>query len=132
MTPTTYLVLCTYAGSALGWSHPWAVPATHPFPLQVEGAVYVVEDKDGRCCYVGSVNRRAGGLADRLAEHLDDPGKRSSWHHVWVVPLRSHTTEVEVRRIEGVIGAHLGPYMSRRLPSPRPPLRRSPLPVGQL
>jgi hypothetical protein len=131
MTPTTYRVLCGYAGPALSRPHPWPVPANRPFPLQIGSAVYVIEDGDGRCCYVGSVNRRAGGLAQRLAEHLDDPAKRSVWHHVWVVPLISPIAEVEVRRIEGVIGAHLGPYLSRRLPSPLPSSRRSVCAVSQ-
>jgi hypothetical protein len=124
MTPATYGVLCSYAGPSLWWSHPWPVPAAVPFPLQVESAVYVIEDADGRCCYVGSVNRGCGGLADRLAEHLDDPAKRSRWQAVWVVPLTPSTSGTEVRRIEGVIGAHLGPYLSRRLPVPRPPAAR--------
>jgi len=133
MNLATYQVLCAYAGPSLRWRHPWPAPAAMPFPLRVESAVYVVEDADGRCCYVGSVNRGAGGLADRMAEHLGDPAKRSVWHAVWVVPLLPGTAETEVRRIEGVVGAHLGPYGARRLPLPRPFAGRAgqaPLPVG--
>lgn len=119
MNSTTYRVLCAYAGPQLLWSHPWPVPAVTPFPLDVAAAVYVVLDVDGGCCYVGSVRRGSGGLAGRLSEHLDDPAKRARWHCVWVVPLRPDTVDAEVRRIEGVVGAHLGPYGSRRLPLPR-------------
>lgn len=74
MNPTTYRTLCSYAGSRLLWSHPWPVPAVVPFPLHVPIGVYVVVDDDDRCCYVGSVCRSSDrGLADRLAEHLEDP-----------------------------------------------------------
>lgn len=122
MNPTTYRTLCSYAGSRLLWSHPWPVPAVVPFPLHVPAAVYVVVDDDDRCCYVGSVYRRSDrGLADRLAEHLEDPAKRVLWHIVWVLPLHPHTGRPEVRRIEGVVGAHLRPHGSRRLPVPQPP-----------
>lgn len=122
MNPTTYRIISSYAGRWLSWSHPWPLPAVLPFPLRVTAAVYVVIDGEGRICYVGSVCRGPGsGLADRLAEHLDDPDKRARWQAVWVVPLRPHTAPAEVRRIEGVIGAHLQPYGSRRLPMPRPP-----------
>ncbi len=120
MNRTTYRVLCSYAGSSLSWMHPWPMPAVVPFAVQAAAAVYVVEDDAGRCCYVGSVSRGPGGLADRLAEHLDDPAKRACWHTVWVVPLRPETGVAEVRRIEGVVGAHLGPYLSHRLPIARP------------
>lgn len=120
MNPTTYRVLCAYAGPQLLWSHPWPLPAVTPFPLSVGTAVYVVLDVDGLCCYVGSVRRGSGGLAGRVTEHLSDPAKRARWHTVWVVPLCPDTGETEVRRIEGVVGAHLGPYGSRRLPHPRP------------
>lgn len=122
MNVTTYQVLCTYAGPALSWPHPWPVPAVVPFPIEAAAGVYVIEDDTGMCCYVGSVSRGPGGLADRLTEHLDDPYKRALWHRVWVIPLQPDTAVHEVRRIEGVVGAHLGPYLSRRLPAPHPPL----------
>ena len=134
MNATTYHVLCTYAGDALLWSHPWPVPAALPFPLAVASAVYVVLDGDGRCCYVGSVRRVTGTLADRLAEHLADPVKRALWHTVRVVPLRPDVTATEARRVEGVVGAHLGPYGSRQLPAPRLPrrsLRRAAVEMGE-
>jgi hypothetical protein len=117
---TTYRVLCSYAGLSLSSCHPWPVPAVVPFPVRAAAAVYVVDDETGRCCYVGSVRRGPGGLADRLADHLGDPTKRARWHTVWVMPLRPETPVAEVRRIEGVVGAHLGPYLSSRLPVPRP------------
>lgn len=122
MNLTTYRVLCAYAGPALSSPHPWPVSAVVPFPVKAAAAVYVIEDDAGRCCYVGSVCRGPGALADRLAEHLDDPYKRARWHRVWIIPLRLDTAVHEVRRIEGVVGAHLGPYLSRRLPVPSPPL----------
>ena len=121
MNSTTYHVLCSYAGPRLLRPHPWPVPAVLPFPLHFTTAVYVVVGGDGRCCYVGSVGRRAGGLAERIAEHLSDAAKRATWHTVWVLPLRADTVLPEVRRIEGVVGAHLRPHRSRRLPVPRPP-----------
>ncbi len=121
MNSTTYHVLCSYAGSGLLRPHPWPVPAVLPFPLKFTTAVYVVLGDDGRCCYVGSVDRATGGLAGRIAEHLSDPAKRATWHTIWVVPLRPGTALAEVRRVEGVVGAHLRPNLSRRLPAPRPP-----------
>lgn len=92
-----------------------------PFPQQFTTAVYVAVGDDDQCCYVGSVARTAGGLAERIAEHLRDQAKRAMWRTVWVVPLRPDTVLAEVRRIEGVVGAHLRPHRSRRLPVPRPP-----------
>jgi hypothetical protein len=92
-----------------------------PFPLNFSTAVYVVFDDVDRCRYVGSVCRGLRGLADRLAEHLADPAKRALWHTVWIIPLRPGTVASEVRRIEGVVGAHLQPHGCHRLPVPRPP-----------
>lgn len=120
MNINTYEVLCSYAGTRLFRPHPWPVPAGRPFPLDFTSAVYVVIGGDGRCCYVGSVCRTSGGLSDRIAEHLNDPTKYLKWHSIWVLPIRSDTPLSEVRRIEGVVGAHLGPYGSHRLPPPRP------------
>lgn len=121
MNRLTYRVMCEYAGPALLASFAWPVALTLPFPLAVTSAVYIVVDARGRCHYVGSVRRANGGLGSRLAEHLADAKKRSTWHAAWVIPLRPETPEAEVRRIEGVIGAHLGPYASRQLPVPKPP-----------
>lgn len=121
MNSITYHTLCSYAGPRLLRRHPWPVPAVVPFPLLFSTAVYVVLGEDGRCCYVGSVCRTAGGLANRIAEHLGEPAKRTTWHTVCVVPLRPDTPPAEVRRIEGVVGAHLGPRRSKRLPTPGVP-----------
>jgi len=121
MNATTYRILCGYAGPGVMAAWPWPMPVSIPFPMEVGTAVYVVVDAEGRTCYVGSVRRDSGGLASRLAEHLSNPAKRATWHTVWVVPLRPEVPTAEVRRIEGVIGAHLGPYASRQLPTPRPP-----------
>ncbi len=121
MNSTTYRVLCSYAGPYLVRRHPWPVPAAEPFPLVFSTAVYIALDAGGRCCYVGSVCRAVGGLKDRVSEHLGDPAKRTIWHVIWVLPLVAGTPSHEVRRIEGVVGAHLGPALSRRLPSARPP-----------
>ncbi len=127
MNVTTYHVLCRYAGSHLWWSHPWPLPAAVPFGLQAGSAVYIVEDASGNCRYVGSVCRGVGGLAARIAEHLTDPIKCELWHRVWVLPLRPETPEVEVRRIEGVVGAHLPRLGSQRLPRARPAPKRNAL-----
>ena len=91
MNSTTYHVLCSYVGSRLLRPHPWPVPAVLPFPLHFTTAVYVVVGDDGRCCYVGSVGRTVGGLAERIAEHLRDTAKRAMWQTVWVLPLRQDT-----------------------------------------
>jgi hypothetical protein len=117
----TYHTLCAYGGIAVVAPHPWPVPAAIPFPFESAAAVYVVVDGEGRPCYVGSVRRGKGGLAERMAEHLADAAKAARWHSVWIIPLRADTLASEVRRLEGVIGAHLGPYASRRLPSPAIP-----------
>lgn len=121
MNSTTYRILCSYAGSYLVRPHPWPVPAAEPFPLEFSTAVYIALDAGGQCCYVGSVCRAIGGLRERVAEHLGDPVKRATWHMIWVLPLVADSPRDEVRRIEGVVGAHLGPAFSYRLPSPRPP-----------
>ena len=123
MNRSEYRRLSVYAGSGLLRPHPWPVPATVPFPLRFEAAVYVAVDAEDVCRYVGSVSRPDGGLAARIAEHLDDPVKRQRWRQVWVLPLRPELTRSEVRRIEGVVGAHLGPTDSVRLPTPYPPIR---------
>jgi hypothetical protein len=114
---TTYGVLAAYAGAALSASCPWPVTATTPFPMDANPAVYVAIGIDGRCCYVGSVARQGEtGLADRIAAHLRQPHKARTWQEVWVLPLLPGTPRSEVRRIEGVVGAHLGPKGSVRLP----------------
>lgn len=124
MNSLTYESLSRYAGGALAWSHPWPTSATVPFPVDPAAAVFAAFDRDDRCCYVGSVKRSAGsGLADRIAEHRADRRKRVLWHRVWVLPLRPDTRSREVRRIEGVVGAHLGPWASCRLPAPLPARR---------
>jgi hypothetical protein len=120
---SSYYTLCSYAGRHLLRTHPWPVPATDPFPLRFTAAVYVAVSVDDGICYVGSVSRPNGGLAARVSEHLADPVKRSAWHSLWVVPLLPETDRREVRRIEGVVGAHLRPLRSRRLPRPAPPSR---------
>lgn len=127
LTKSDYQAMVRYAGSHLASVRPWPVPATTPFAYRCSVAIYIVCDVGQRCCYVGSVARRKhGGLESRIAEHLADHTKRSTWHTVWVLPLREDTPIVEVRRLEGVVGAHLGPRASRRLPKPRPPYRQLP------
>ena len=119
MNVSDYRRVCDYAGRRLARSHPWPVPATVPFPLNPRAAVYMACDATGACRNVGSVARGPGsGLAARIAEHLADPRKRAAWDHVWMLPLHSDTPLGEVRRLEGVIGAHLGPLDNVRLPRP--------------
>jgi len=116
---TTYDIMCRYAGPWLSRPHPWPIPAEAPFPLDPSTAVYAVFNLTGHCCYVGSVARSGGsGLGDRVAEHLGDQRKRVTWRDVWVLLLHPDTPRREVRRIEGVVGAHLGPTASLRLPQP--------------
>ncbi len=117
MNRATYRALAAYAGSALAQPCPWPVTATTPFQMEANPAVYLAVDIDDRCCYVGSVARQGGtGLADRIAAHLRQPHKARTWQEVWVLPLLPGTPRSEVRRIEGVVGAHLGPKGSVRLP----------------
>lgn len=124
MNATTYHDLCSYAGSRLWWPHPWPLQAATPFGLQVGSAVYIVEDATGNCRYVGSVCRDVGGLAVRIAEHLNELTKCQSWYRVWVLPIRPETPEIEVRRVEGVVGAHLPRLGFQRLPRALPADRR--------
>ena len=120
MNSTTYEIICMYAGPWLSRPHPWPIAATLPFALAAPAAVYAAFDGGDSCCYVGSVDRSTPrGLGDRIAEHLNDQRKRANWDHLWVVPLRPGVPRQEVRRIEGVVGAHLGPSSSLRLPRPR-------------
>ena len=122
MTAEDYEALVAYAGRHLARPHPWPVPACIPFPLDPRAAVYVAEDNQGRCRNVGSVARGpSSGLAGRIAEHLSDPAKRAVWHWIWVLPLHPNTMEAEVRRLEGVVGLHLGPLDNCWLPRAAPP-----------
>ena len=121
MNSFDYKLLIAYAGRHLAWAHPWPVPASVPFSLNPEAAIYVACDVEGTCRYVGSVTRAQGfGLAGRIAEHLGEFEKRRLWHTIWVLPLHAETPVDEVRRIEGVAGAHLGPSDNKWLPQPRP------------
>lgn len=119
MNVVDYRAVCRYPGVHLARAHPWPVAASLPFPLNPHAAIYMACDTAGRCRNVGSVARGPGsGLAARIAEHLADPKKRAVWDHIWVLPLRLDTTLAEVRRLEGVVGGHLGPTDNAWLPSP--------------
>jgi hypothetical protein len=125
-----YRTVCDYAGRRLARAHPWPVPARVPFPLNPQAAVYMACDASGACRNVGSVSRGPGsGLATRIAEHLGDPRKRAVWDHIWVLALHPDTPLAEVRRLEGVIGAHLGPVDNVRLPRPERRPRRTVVPT---
>lgn len=121
MDRSDYERVARYAGHHLQRAHPWPVPAAVPFPLDPNAAVYMACDTSGRCLNVGSVARTGSGLAARIYEHLSDPRKRRTWNHVWVLLLKDETPVAEVRRLEGVVGAHLGPTANRWLPKPAPP-----------
>jgi len=123
VTKHEYEVLAGYAGRHLLRSYPWPIRLGFPFPLPWGRAVYAVYDAEGNCRNVGSVARASGGLACRLREHLTDPVKRSTWAVVYAIPLEDSTPEAEVRRLEGVIGAHLRPRDNRWLPAARPPIQ---------
>lgn len=119
-----YEVLAGYAGRYLSRSHPWAVAVAVPFPLSCGCAVYAAYDTEDICRNVGSVARiYPGGLGQRIREHMADPAKRNTWTMLYVFPLSETTPLVEVRRLEGVIGAHLHPIDNRWLPAARPPGR---------
>jgi hypothetical protein len=118
VNPTLYRVLCAYADSYLLRPHPWPIPAISPFPVHFTTAVYIAVGPDGQCQYVGSAWRPNGAMSERIAEHLRDPVKRATWHAIWVIPLQPDMPRAEVRRLEGVVGAHLRPRQSRRLPAP--------------
>jgi hypothetical protein len=98
---------------------PDAVPyglATGPSTVPGDGpVVYVVGSLTNDVAYVGS---SMTGAAGRLRAHLRESGKRRTWRSVWLIPLRPETPEIEVRRIEGRVGARLCPIGSRRLPRP--------------
>jgi hypothetical protein len=114
-----YAGLTSYAGGWLSEHVPRPFPVDQLDHLDVASGVYVVEDALDRVRYVGSVCRpgNSRGIACRLREHLRDPGKRLTWHHVWVVPLREDTPRRIVRAVEGAVGAELTPVGNLRLPS---------------
>lgn len=122
MNAALYRQVARYAGRHLSYLRPFPVPAVTPFPVRVANAVYIATDAATNVVYVGSVARTTGGVATRIAEHLTDWSKRHSWRHVWVIPLRLDTSIEDVRSIEGVVGAHLGPTGSQYLPRVRPPI----------
>jgi hypothetical protein len=109
-----------YVGRHLARPHRWPVPITVPVGLNPAKAVYVACSRRGVCLNVGSVARAGSGLAARVHEHLVDDYKRRTWHHLWVLPLKESTPLSDVRRLEGVVGAHLGPTDNRWLPAPGP------------
>ena len=124
MKQAEYVSLTKYAGVSLAWSHPWPVPARVPFPLNLEAAIYIAYGRDRHCRYVGSVARiDTGGLSSRIADHLRDSQKRETWTDLWVLPLKPDTPLVSIRKLEGVIGAHLRPIDNIRLPRTSDPRR---------
>ncbi len=81
-------------------------------------AVYVAVGVDGSVLYVGSVARPNDptGLRARIDEHLRKHERSQGWDQIHVIPLLADTPLMEVRRIEGRVGAHLAPSMSQALP----------------
>lgn len=94
-------------------------------------AVYIIADRHGRVCYVGSVARRSfGALRARLREHLRTRPRASRWATVMVIPLRASTAVKGVRRVEGRVGKVLMPTETYRLPPvPQSARRRSARPA---
>lgn len=114
-----YQALEAYAGEHLASSlpDPYGIGRGEAVP-DCAVAVYVAVGVDGRVLYVGSVVRRADpkAVANRLAEHLRQPQRLAAWNSLYLIPLREDTPLEVVRRIEGRIGAHLAPGMSKALP----------------
>lgn len=114
-----YDALCYYAGGYLDGRIPEPIAIGHGDPVpDVPVAVYIAVGVTGAVLYVGSVVRPkdSAGAGSRLGEHLRNHAKFASWNQLYLIPLKSSTPVEEVRRIEGRIGAHLRPRMSRALP----------------
>lgn len=118
MTSSHYETACLMADRDLEAMTPGAIPLVGDCVLlpEVGNAVYIVTDAGGDVVYVGSVARR-GTVRSRLAEHLREDKKRSTWRDVWVVPLKAGTQKERVRFLEGRIGRRL--HYRGRLPSYR-------------
>lgn len=118
MTPQQYAICARYAGDYLLCADDtaYAIGAGAELP-DYECAVYIAIDMEGRVDYVGSVSRvGVRGAATRLREHLADNARLRAWNMLMLVPLHPATPREAVLRIEGRVGAHLGPSRNRRLP----------------
>jgi hypothetical protein len=76
-------------------------------------AIYITEQRNGRTAYVGQTRQ---GAARRIAQHVRQWDRATTWAWVWVVPLLEETPNAELDRIEGRIGEWLRPVDCRRLP----------------
>ena len=91
---------------------------------RVRRAVYIVIDAAGEVAYVGSVDRVSqGGLCRRMFEHMSDPDK-THWARVMILPINPEMVDVDVLRLEGLVGRRLRPYGNQRLPAGRRVARR--------
>jgi hypothetical protein len=119
MDRLTYIQMCAHAGRSLLRSMPDALPLDDDqIPLDIDVAVYIIEDRLGEVLYVGSVHRQAdtAGLARRLREHMGNNGKSMTWQYVTLIALKPETSRAEVRRIEGVVAFDLRPRSGERHP----------------
>lgn len=126
--PIDYEVLAQYAGEYLleALRDPIKIGSGERVP-NYRVAVYVALGLSGEVLYVGSVVRPedSKGMQARLSEHLRHKERFQQWDTLILFPLRSDTPLVAVRRIEGRIGAHLRPSMSRALPQLNPRRRHT-------
>jgi hypothetical protein len=118
MTRHLYRSVCVHAGKHRGGYLPQPVSLEHGLDLPYSIAVYIACNYFEQVVYVGSVRRSSDprGLERRIAAHLRDSDKSEAWRTLWVIPLRADASLHEVRRIEGLVGAHLRPPGNRRLP----------------
>lgn len=114
-----YEALAGYADEFLAerLAEPVHIGVGEPIP-DLAVAVYVALGIDGHVLYVGSVHRPTDprGVSARLGEHLKKQDRFETWDMLYLIPLKPETPIATVRRIEGRIGAHLGPQKSIALP----------------
>jgi hypothetical protein len=114
-----YEALAAYAGECLAERipEPIHIGVGEQIP-NLAVAVYVAVGTDGSVLYVGSVCRPSDlrGVNSRLSEHLRRQERFETWDLLYLIPLKPQTPIATVRRIEGRIGAHLGPRGSAALP----------------
>jgi hypothetical protein len=119
-TEELYWVACTLAGDARRGYQPRGVnllTAEHVFP-RLRKAVYFVVDRSGNIAYVGKVCRPGdiAAVESRIAEHVEDVTKASTWSRLYVIPLKVDTPNDVVEYVEGLVGERLEPNQNKRLP----------------
>ncbi|MGW0965803.1 hypothetical protein [Streptomyces sp. NPDC002516] len=113
-----YTALAALCGTALLESMPEERSVDPDSLPSASCAVYIAVDADGAVCYIGSVcrPRDAHGLSNHISEYVLKLPKAQKWKGLYVLPLRSTTSELEVRRITGDIVGWMIPYDRERWP----------------